>query len=106
MRATYHVANCDLSWRERAALIRHLPPTSAVASIGRDGPHWTLEAHLLDDLRQWVMALCGVEAKRIKPHPQRPQSARSNDPAREAKLADARRRAAERKRKIAAGEIT
>lgn len=106
MQAVYHVNNASLSWRKRAAFLRHLPESSAVAGIGRDGPRWSVEAHLLDDVRMWLMRLCGAEIKDIKPHPQRPIGAKPIDPARQKKLADARRRAKERRRRIAAGEIT
>lgn len=107
IRWRYHVSSRDLSWRDRAALIRHLPADSAIAAIGRDGPHWTLEAHLLDDVRILLLALLGAEKKDLQPHPQRPKAAKKPvDPVAVKKRAEARERAAERDRQIAAGEIT
>lgn len=106
MRAVYHVANRDLSWRERAPLLCHLPDSSAVAAVLRDGPRWSLEAHLLDDVRMLLLYLLGVKAKDVKPHPQRPNAKRPLDPKRQKKVADARKRARERRRRIEAGEIT
>jgi hypothetical protein len=107
MRWRYHVSSADLSWRERAALIRHLPDDSALAAVLRGGePRWSITDHLLDDVRMWLMGLAGVDARKIKPHPQRPLPKKWVDPAREKKFADARRRARERRRAIEAGEIT
>lgn len=106
MQAVYHVDNNDLTWRKRAAFIRHLPETAAVFAIDRDGPAWTLTDHLLDDVCQWLMVVAGAKAKEIKPHPQRPKAPKHVDPARMKKFIDGRKRAAERRRRIAAGEIT
>ena len=86
--------------------MRHLPPESATASVARDGkPHWSLEAHLLDNLR---MVQTGTKDKPAKPHPSRPtgQKRPAITPERRRKIADARRRAQERRRAIEAGEIT
>lgn len=95
-----------LPMRRLWVLIHHLPADSAVAAIDRDGPLWTLEAHLLDDVRMWLMLLAGAKAKEVKPHPQRPIPAKHVDPARMKKIIDARKRLHERQRAIAAGEIT
>lgn len=96
----------ELTLRRLAVLVRHLPPESSVAFIARDKEmHWSVEAQLLDDLR---MVWTGTKDKPAKPHPKRPTPgrARRKDPARARKLADAKRRARERRRAIAAGEIT
>lgn len=106
MQAVYHVRNRDLTWRERAAFLRHLPDESAVRAVVRNGPYWTVEAHVLDDVRMELMLLRGVDPKQVKPHPQRPFAAPKPDPEREKKRAAARARAKERRRAIAAGEIT
>jgi hypothetical protein len=68
-------------------------------------PHWSLEAHLLDDIR---MVWTGTKDKPAKPHPARPTGKRRRavTPDRRRKLAEARRRAHERRRAIEAGEIT
>lgn len=84
-----------LTLRKLALLVRHLPDDSAVAAIGRDGPRWTVEAHLLDEVRVLLLRLLGAEANNAKPHPQRPLAIRRADPVREKKFADARRRARE-----------
>lgn len=102
----YHISSEGMRWRERAVLLRHLPADGAVGAIGRDGPFWSNTDHLLDDIRMWLMAVAGVETKQIKPHPQRPVGKKWVDPARLKKRADAKRRAQERRRAIAAGEIT
>ena len=68
--------------------------------------HWPLEAHLLDDLR---MVWTGSKDKPAKPHPSRPvgqKRRRVDSPERRRKLADARRRAHQRRLAIEAGEIT
>ena len=87
-------------------MLRHLPPESSVAAIQRGPvPHWSLEAHLLDDLR---LSLTGSKEKPPKPHPLRRQAkpAKRPSPERRKKLAEARRRAHERRLAIEAGEIT
>lgn len=94
-----------LTLRQIWVRIRYLPPESAVAALERNGElHWSLEAHLLDDLR---MVWTGTKEKPAKPHPARPQPSKrkSLDPKRRRKLADARKRAAERRRQIEAGEL-
>lgn len=107
MRAIYHVDDFRALPLDRlAGLVRHLPDTSAVGAIGRDGPHWSVEAQLLDDVRQWLMIVAGAEAKYVKPHPQRPRAPKTVDPARQKKLIDARKRSRDRRRAIEAGEIT
>ena len=75
----------------------HLPPESAVAGIVREGKlHWTLEAHLLDDLR---MAMTGSKKNPAKPHPMRPKGkAKRMTMTQRRKLHAARARAAERRR--------
>jgi hypothetical protein len=74
--------------------------------IARDGkPHWSIEAHLLDNLR---MVQTGSKDKPPKPHPMRPtgEKRRRDTPDRQRKLAAARNRARARRRAIEAGEIT
>lgn len=95
-----------LTLRRLWVLVTYLPPESAIVAAARDGaPHWSVEAHLLDDLR---IVLTGSKEKPASPHPMRPKprSDRAN-PARRAKqLAAARDRLRERRRRIEAGEIT
>lgn len=94
-----------LTLRRVYVLVKHLPPESATAEIARDGDlHWSIEAHLLDDLR---MVLSGDGKKPSKPHPSRPKPGRRKviTPERARKLAAARRRAQERRRKREAGEL-
>lgn len=94
-----------LTLRRIWVLVKHLPPESAVMTALRDGAaHWTVEAHLLDELR---MTLTGSEKEPAKPHPERPQpgrAARRNDPERQRKLAAARKRARDRRRRLAEQE--
>lgn len=80
---------------------KHLPPESACADLARGGkPHWSIEAHLLDQLR---MAMTGSKKNPAKPHPQRPtgKPRRKYDPDRPRKIAAAKRRAAERRERLA-----
>lgn len=91
-----------LTLRRLAVLVTHLPAWSAVRTI--DEPYWPVEAHLLDDVRMTLMALAHVETKYLTPHPARPGKNRV-DPLTEVARAKARKRAAERRRKIEAGEI-
>lgn len=83
-------------------LVAHLPPESATAFALRGKAHWSIEAHLLDDLR---MALTGSEKKPPKPHPSRPKAVQRHGRPSEVALAKARQRRAARHRAIAAGEI-
>lgn len=92
----------DLTLRRVWVLVRHLPDDSAVADIHRGHkPRWSLEAHLLDDLR---MVWTGTEKKPATPHPQRPKpdTTRKDSPERRRKIADARRRQKERRERFAA----
>lgn len=86
-------------------LVRHLPGDSATATASRDGAAWwSVEAHLLDDLR---IALT-FDGKQVpKDHPSRPRQPRDTqrNPERSRRLAEARRRARERQAAIEAGEI-
>lgn len=93
-----------LTLRRLWNLWRHLPSESACALILRDGlPHWSLEAHLLDDLR---ITTTGSKKNPSKPHPMRPDGKkkrrRPDDPTRKRKVAAAKRRAAERRARLAA----
>jgi len=58
----------DLTFRRLAVLIRYLPPDCALANELRDGPHWSIEAHVLDTIR---MALTGSEKHKPEPWPGR-----------------------------------
>jgi hypothetical protein len=89
----------DLTLRRLWVLIKHLPPDAATSTAARDGDaHWAIEAHLLDDIR---MALTTTEKAPAKPHPARPRGKpKAQDPARLRKLADARRRARERRLRL------
>lgn len=98
----YHDGRRVLTLRRLGVLIRHLPAESAVALIHRDHePYWSVEAHLLDELR---ISLTGSQRKPSKPHPQRPtgKKAQQHQPR---KIADFRRRSAERQAQIDAGEL-
>lgn len=99
IRWRYHLDYRDLSLVELARFVRHLPPDSAIGAIGRDGPHWSLTDYLLDDARMWLMAIAGIEGKRIKPHSQRPAEVKPPDPARLAAFAKQAARIRERKRR-------
>jgi hypothetical protein len=90
-----------LTLRRLLVLIRHLPEESALTVALADGMRWSLEAHLLDDLRMW---LTGSKKQPAKPHPARPlgNPKRLNAEA----IAAGRRRRALSLRAIEAGEIT
>lgn len=95
-----------LTLRRLWVLVRFLPEESAVARIGRNGAAvWSVEAHLLDDIR---MALTGTKKKPAKPHSERPQPLKHKAASgkRRRALADGRERQRERQRAIDAGEIT
>ncbi len=91
-----------LTLRRLWVLLQHLPSESALGSIDRNGhPEWRLEHVLLAHVWQQT-------ARSKKPHPMLTAAMKRNqrrvqDPAR---VQAARRRAAERRRAIAAGEIT
>lgn len=92
-----------LTFRRLGVLVRHLPHESAVAQHGRKlKPYWTVEAHLIDELR---MTLVHSKKNPAKPHPDRPTGTVRVDPERAKKLAAGRRRARIRKERIASGEI-
>lgn len=79
-----------LTLRRIGVLLRHLPPESALAAVGRKGkPHWTIEAHLLDDLR---LATTGSKDKPSKPNPSRPKPGPKRAKNLGPRLAAARRR--------------
>lgn len=95
-----------LTLRRLYVLLRHLPPDSATGTAARGGEaHWSIEAHLIDDLR---VAMTGSKEKPSKRHPARPRPDRrvKQTPERMRKIAAAKRRARERRRLIEAGEIT
>lgn len=77
-----------LTLRRIWVLLRWLPEQSRVAGIIRDGPLWTIEAHLLDDLR---VALTSTKKKRAQSHPSRPAPRSQADP----QMVERRRRATE-----------
>jgi hypothetical protein len=89
-----------LTLRRLFVLVRHLPESdSAVAAeLRKHRPYWSLEAHLLDNVR---MSLTGSDKKPAKPWPGRFDTGRPRsgwgDPKRVKKLTDARRRARQRR---------
>lgn len=93
-----------LTLRRLRVLISYLPEDSALAAAERGGkPHWTVEAHLLDDLR---IVLTNTKKDPAKRHPARPKAApKKPTPERLRKIAAARRRASDRRRRIASGEL-
>lgn len=87
-----------LSLRKVGVLVRHLPGESrTVRHLSGDGPHWSLEAVLLDDLR---MAMTSSKKHPAKPHPLRKKAVQAtrrkpDENRRKAFLRSAARRAAE-----------
>jgi hypothetical protein len=109
-----------MTWRELGVYLRGLPPDSATRTAMSDGvPEPTPEAALLADVIdavqwvRWQIAAHGVEKESQLPKQPRPyprwwdpeRGRKKNSPERVARIEDARRRAAERKRKIATGQI-
>jgi len=101
-----------LTLRRIAVLIlRHPPLDGNVARILNDGKAvWRLEHHQLDDLRLVIESVMTDPKKHTpKPNPDRPGVARNRrkriTPERRRKLADARRRARERRARKEAGEL-
>lgn len=96
-----------LSTRRLLVLWRHIPrgQGAAVHAVRDRWDDWSIEAELTDYLRRTVVA---VNSKDGDPgaHPFHPSKRREIDPRRKRKLAEARERAAERRRAIEAGEIT
>jgi hypothetical protein len=91
----------DLTLRRLLVLIRYLPDESALSTLMRKAPAWSVEAHLLDELR------IAIQGRKGKPHPARPRGQRRRlTPERLKKIAESRRRAAARRRAIESGEIT
>jgi hypothetical protein len=116
-------AGCPLlTWRELGGYIRQLPPNARTRlALGDEDSVWGLQEHLtavvIDELRtaNWQRGQEGVEKSKRKPPPKpfpRPglkSGSRRGDktsPERLAARQAALRRAAERKRALAAGEIT
>ena len=96
-----------LSLRRLWVLVSQLPGTSRIAQLEK--PWFSVEAHLLDDLRMTLVA-ANTDPKKSgppEPHPMRPQPSRhpKGDPEFEKKLAAARRYNRDRKRRIARGEL-
>lgn len=89
-----------LPLRRLWVLITYLPGHAAVADVLRDQQVWSIEAHLLDDLR---MVWTGSKDKPAKPHPARPKPRSATPDPR--KIAAARRRRDARRKAIEAGEI-
>ena len=85
-----------LTLRQIAVRVRHLPPDSACV-IAAGGSGWVVGDFLTAHVFQ---VLAG------QPHPALPKHSPVTDPAREKKFRDARARARERQKAIAAGEIT
>lgn len=105
----------DLTWRELGVLIRGLPPTSRLRqAIAGGAQPWTVTDYLLANVHDvltaanWQRSGEG-KSKYPKPLP-RPEDRRrrrgEDSPERAAARKDAIRRARERERAIAAGEIT
>lgn len=106
-----------LTWRELGVLVRQLPAGCRTRlATGHKDDLWGLPEHLtayvIDELRiaAWQRANEGAKkpSKQPKPFP-RPGIGRKGDknsPERQAKRADARKRAAQRRAAIARGEIT
>lgn len=89
-----------LPLRRLWVLISSLPAHAATAAELRTQSVWSIEAHLLDDLR---MVWTGSKDKPAKPHPDRPRpKPMTSDPK---KLAAARRRRDARRKAIESGEI-
>ncbi|RKS07578.1 hypothetical protein DFP74_3256 [Nocardiopsis sp. Huas11] len=82
-----------LSLRRLAVLIRHLPVDSAtMTALGGDG--WTLSHYLQADM---------VHASTGQPHPADPRVRRAKEE-KEARLAEAKRRADQRREELAAAD--
>jgi hypothetical protein len=108
-----HLFTGELTWRELGVFLRGLPPASRLRTALNGGqPAWTGEQYILADifdaLAQANWQRGGDAKKRLpKSYPRPGDDRRGRDSAeRIAAMADARERARERARAIAAGEIT
>lgn len=104
-----------LTWRRVCVLcVRHPRPDGPIVTAVNKGERpWTRLEGLVDHLRMTVEAVMTDKTHTPKPHPDRPKASASraaqqrlSDPHRRRRLADAKRRARERRRAIEAGEIT
>ncbi|MEU1496050.1 hypothetical protein [Streptomyces sp. NPDC005732] len=108
-----------LTWRELGGYVRQLPPGARTRiAIGQTDGLWTLQEHLqaatIDELRiaNWQRSNEGLKpSKQTKPPKpmERPGIGRGRDkhsPERVAKRRAALTRAADRRRALAAGQIT
>jgi hypothetical protein len=97
-----------LTLRRLAVLLRYLPHDAALYRLDPDLQFvsWTRTDHLLDDIRRQLAAFAGD--KDPKPSAGRFPGLGSMpvSPERQKRLQAARRRARERRRRVAAGEIT
>lgn len=96
-----------LTLRRLVVLVWRFPPAEgAVVAVSTGRAHWSMEAHLLDDLRRTVEAVNGVKSP--KPHPLRDtsRSTKRLTPERAKRLRAARQRARARRTAIERGEIT
>lgn len=109
-----------MTWRELGVYVRGLPPGSATRTAQNDGkPEPTGEQILIADVWDKIggldWTLRAVNTPENKPMPKPParyprwweqdRGKRKNSPARVARIEDARKRAAARRRQIAAGQI-
>jgi hypothetical protein len=85
-----------LTFRRIGVLVRHLPADSASA-VADGGSGWRLEHYLLADV---------FHSTAGKPHPALPPPVKGSNPERDMHIRQAKARAYERARAIAAGEIT
>lgn len=110
-----------MTWRELGVYVRGLPPESAArTAMNGNLPEPTQESLLLADVIdavqwvRWQIAAQNVDKESKLPKPPRPYprwwdpkrgGKKKDSPERVARIEDARRRAAERKRQIATGQI-
>ena len=100
-----------LTLRRIKVLLAHLPEDSALAVLSNDGkPVPTVEAVLLADIWQQLAAQSAKQGATIHPHPlmkaMTAESEKRHNEARRAALDRANAANIERRRAIAAGEIT
>lgn len=85
--------------------LRHIPHGQGAAIHTLEGPEWSAEADLLDELRRWYRAVHTESHEDPGPHPRNPAATTTSTSASSEVVAHVARLRAEREAAIAAGDI-